>query len=714
MISKNSFYKLLRNCLKDSLWAIAVVCIMLFFSLPIYGAISASSIVERVMCNLNLLGRESFMFAANVLGEYNVFLRVMVSFAAVILAFNAFGFLYDKAKVDFYHSLPIKRDTYFAARYLSGVFIYVVVYVGFLAVTLLVGTAYGMLSAIGIKAALVMILINLLSFLGIYNTAIIAIYLTGTKIVGVIATVVLTGYLSVIRLLWIAFESTFYVTYSPYGEYDTLPLSFVEGGIALTRYMDSFNGVIDVRFKSIAIYVFFLCVSLAIAFALCKLRASEVTGKSMAFKKTMAPVSILILIPATLFGGMGFWQLTGGEYAKFGWFVFGFVLTLVLGHVIIQAVYYLDFKSIMSDLYNPIIAGAVAAVIACVFAFDITGYDSYIPDESAYESAAITSYSMQGNIEYFDFDANMDQYGNKQYILDQMMYRLDNIKITDKALVRDFVGAAIEDTKALEEYRKSVDDMDSYYQKAGQYTNVYVRYNAIGNRQVHRTYNIMLSDHMNLYDRLYACEDYKKIVCPMLTLDPADANNIRYADMLGTLEVRFSDEDMVGLVSAYRKDVQNHSAYSLRDEVPYGYLFKEIAVRDASGFAQTFYDKKAYIYPSFTNTLEILKKYDIDLSYYKNPENIAKVVINDYNELKDNGEPISVEYTNRADIAKIMESAYPFEMIGMESVTASENSIDVNVFFKNLPVADYGYSYGYSYIGEEVPSFIKDAIKAAK
>ena len=709
MTSKNSFFKILKLCFKERLWGIAASCLLFFFSFPVYGALNAAAIRETIEYSIALKGMGGQLYANSVLGEMNVMARIAVILIAIVLAFNCFGYLYSKSKVDMYLSLPVKRENYFAARYVSGFVTFLAPYIVFLLAAAAVGGANGMLVWGGVKSALIMLGINVLGFLGTYNITIIAIYLTGNPVVGLLGTGVLLFYGDIVQIIITGYMSSCYGTYSNYSANCQPAAGFISGYIKLTEDMHSFAGTYDINAARVMIYILAVVISLVIAVMLCKLRAAEAASRSMAFPITMPVISVLLLIPASLAGGITFATFTGnGIKDNPGWYVFGFAIALILGHFVIQAIYYLDFKSIFANLYNPLTAGIIGAAAAAVFIFDITGYDNYIPADNAYESAAVASYSMQGNIEYFDYDASVNEYGGIDINVDQVEYRLDNIKITDKELVRDFMAAAIEDSKALKEYYDSVGDNEEYYEKATSYADIVVKYNKSGDRYVYRNYHINLTEHMDLYSRLYANEEYKEVVCPMLTIDPASADNICYSDLFGTAQVTFSDEDMVRLVKAYQKDVMAQDAYSLKNELPYGYIYRNVSFSLPDGYAQTCYDKKAYVYPSFTNTVAVLKEYDINLNYYKDLTNIASISICDYNNTDESGEPFTIEYTETSDIEKIIDYIYPYESLSVEGIIRTEGP-DVSVLFKEAP-QNFSYGCGYGFLKGEVPEFISAAV----
>ena len=693
---------MLKISLRGHVWGLALSCIGLFFAHPVYSVMCVGTIRDRVLRLIFKPGCEMALFARDALGENNLLIMLVVGVLGVFLAFNGFSYLYNKSKVDMLHSIPAKRESLFSVEYIAGVLCYIVPYVVFMFLSLLIGLLNGMLDLRGVCSAFLMLFINLLGFLGLYNTSIIAILLTGNIAVGLMGTAVFLFYGIVGHLVFYTYRSVFFLTYSDYYNNDgAINYSPVSAYINLTDGMNSYTGVRDLKMGNIVLFAVFVIAGLALSLWLFKIRPSESAGRSIAFKKTMPVISVFLLVPAALVGGIMFEEFTSYDEVGYGWFIFGFLASLIIGHMVVQAIFHQDFKSLFKNLLNPLCGGVIAAVIAAVFMFDLTGYDSYIPKDDKYESAAIASYAMQGNVEYFDFDGETDEYGNRNIGQDLMDYRLDNIKLTDKALVRDFALAAIDDTKRFNIENTDDAESESEYYDDGQstaYASVTVKYNMNNGKSIYRTYEIDLLRHIDIYDRLYADENYKDIACPMMTLSEEDACDICYYGTFGIMDTEFTKEDMKALVEAYREDVMEQDVNSLKTEIPYGFLYKSVAFEE-DGYTGVYMTNKAYIYPSFERTIAILKKYDIDLNYYRDASNVNGIQITYYDETDENGSARTEEYTDEEDIAAILAKSYPGEFIYTEGALLNVESCDLTVSFKTTPYG-YGTTIGYNMLAE--------------
>ena len=96
-------------------------------------------------------------------------------------------------------------------------------------------------------------------------------------------------------------------------------------------------------------------------------RPMEAAGRAMAFKKTMAPIRILIVLAAGMGASMFFWTLQ----SRLHWGLFGMVAGVLLAHCIIEIIYQADFKKLFSHKLQ--LLGCVAAGVLFFCLFIMTG-----------------------------------------------------------------------------------------------------------------------------------------------------------------------------------------------------------------------------------------------------------------------------------------------------------------------------------------------------
>ena len=117
MISKNLFFKLEKEEWKRKLWLAALAFLACFFALPVVMALNLSNTAERYdemveSGQIMLVSRaESLTQTAlnYVSASENGMMIFLVMVSAVVCGAASFSYLHNKKKVDFYHSIPVKR-----------------------------------------------------------------------------------------------------------------------------------------------------------------------------------------------------------------------------------------------------------------------------------------------------------------------------------------------------------------------------------------------------------------------------------------------------------------------------------------------------------------------------------------------------------------------------------------------------------------------------
>lgn len=188
MTSKNSFLASCRENHKRRIWVwiVAVLSQLLLYGgmMMIYlsrirgyqanGDYRSPAGFQEAMCRA---ARDALAFSDNLYGT--------IFILAAIIGMQGFSYLYDRRKVDMYHSVPVSKDKRFAVVYLNGIFIYLAANLS--------GMILGTVIAVSQKAVNVDVLANaglafvwnLFLFLAVYHMMILAVMLTGNRFVTV-------------------------------------------------------------------------------------------------------------------------------------------------------------------------------------------------------------------------------------------------------------------------------------------------------------------------------------------------------------------------------------------------------------------------------------------------------------------------------------------------------------------------------------------------
>lgn len=707
MTSKNAFGNMTLAALRSRIWGIALSFVLLFFSLPIFGAMYASvqtnSIFLQTDVKYKLLLR---MYRSWVLGEENVFTTGVIIFLAVFLAVNGFMYLFSRQKTDMYHSLPIKRNLLFAANYLAGLIAFVVPYILFTIAAIAVGRIYHMVNIQSVIVAVQMVVINILGFLLIYSVSSALIMLTGNMQVSICSIIIFNLYGPVVFVLQEMYKKMFYITYSSRMSDDMWTFCSPLTLYFKLQKIDSFgkNPEVDLVLMicMLAAIVFFTAAGLILYIK----RPIECAGRSIVYKKTIPFLSILILVPLSIGGGGIFGEVSNcGKTGNYGWFIFGLIATVIIGHFILQTVYYLDFKSLFKNMTFPVVALVIAALISVCYIFDLTGYDTYIPNDDV-SSLAITSYALHSAQEYYDFDKEMSEWGNTQYWVESNSYRFDHMKIKDVDTCVPFLEKAVSESFEYDKLQNlEGSDEDNW-------VNIEVLYNTKTGRKKYRSYMVRMDNLIDDFNSVYSLEDYKNAVYPILTEDEEKlSENLYFNDSIGEINLLaagFTQEDIKELSEVYKKELLEQDAFSLKDSVPMGYICSKYdEVNDEYTSSYTY--NRGYIYPSFTRTIDILEKHGIDFNRYKDVDNIDKIVVENYNVKDVNADSIRRIYTDPEDIQKVLETAVPYELAMNDDVFHNYANLDITIYYKEAVGKDLN-SISIGYEKELVPDIVKSDV----
>ena len=637
----------------QKIWALALSILAFFFAFPIQAGIYVSTSKAEMEFNPLLHEMLPRLFRYNILGENNILSLTITAFLGVFLGLYCFSFVFNKTQIDLFHSIPVKRETLFFAKYLAGFISFALPYCFFMSVTLILGLFNGLLTTYSVRLALYMLVLSILMFLLLYSTTIVAVMLTGKLPIAILLD---AAFWVLGPLLDTATEQLSQIGFFTY--YYREPNSF---WCNLSPVYLSFHAILSLEsYKTtphfgvwpVALLLGCGIIMTALSLFIYKKRPSEAAGRSLTFKKSIPFIEIPVLTLGAIFGGLLFNNLT----TERGWMFFGLIIVAVIGHMILQAIFHGDFKSIIKCPQWCGISLALALSVTCLFLFDLTGYDKYIPNESKLQSASYSSWDLVGGIEYYNFEAEENRYGNNDYYVDSTEYCLDNIKITDKQLIMDLCKAAVEDSLYAKEMQKQ-----NYYVgsdlEGDRWISLSVAYKFKFMPTVYRDYRINLDKHFDLLNRVYTNENFKEVTYPILSSKKNYDLPMTWQNPVGTTKLSLlSAADKEKLTETYKNELRDLTLYDMEKNVPIGKFYTEFNP-DNKDYNRYNIDV-AYIYPCFTKTIELLGEYGIDVYDYKRAEDITGIKFQRYSDTGED-EDLVTNFTSRQDIERILELGVP-------------------------------------------------------
>ena len=672
MTSGNLFSKLMREDCKRRTWAFALVFLAFFFILPIGLALAMEDaantqyyvyngyrdFVQDPSMPLAVYQEKLLELKTKVVLSQAEFGNGMVVFlmmaAAVVMGVSGFSYLHNRKKVDFYHSIPVRRELIYSARYMGGILIVGVSYLINLILMFGVALAYGV-GTPGIAGAMAGgLALNMLFFLLMYAAVVIAMMMTGNMVVGILASGVFFFFLPAVMLLLEGYCEIFFVT-TARNAWTSDGSPFMWG----MKYLSPFSVYItalDWKLDEIVKHVPELICSgfgvLALFFLgmqLYRIRPSESAGKAMAFKRTMAPIRILLVLGCGLAGGLFFWAMQ----SRLRWGLFGTVVFTILTHCIVEIIYHFDFKKLFGRKLQLVLCLGAGVLVFLSFRYDWYGYDSYLPaadevvsasleldidsgwlnnrsvlqnDQGEYELDYKPAYeNIEEDMKLTDMDLVMPlaKEGRRSALLGRDE-RLGIVKAVPQARSVSYIGGAEGPTSVFIASKIGGEDGESDPEAKEYYTGMTVCYQLANGRRVRRAYTIALSDVMDVYGELYKEAAYKEGLYPVFHETPGNLEKVIYREAGSSVYTGEDSRIISGLLDAYKTDFMALDTQTRIKEVPVGAIsfvskdvqeyinqnLKQMRSGGRGGYWDMGMDDFIQywpVYPSFTHTLQILE-----------------------------------------------------------------------------------------------------------
>lgn len=481
MISKISFSKLVRDEMRKLNWLLAVQ--ILVFGLLIPFRVLMELAMQRPKFFAGQTHIRDIFYSSIGLGHLEN--TIFILMAGVICAISAFSYVHSSQKLDFFHSLPIKRERLFAAKYLGSVLTFVFAYALSQTAALLIGAVYGVCSARVIFEMALATVEGILCFLCSYAGALLAVMLTGKMLSTFLAIGVMGCYFPLVWLLWVGVEEIFYHTALSGDTVMQNGTAFLTctspWAFAVFRKSPAVMGVTGpipgpaALCQLIAVAAVFSFVSLT----LYRARKTEAAGNALAFRKVEGVVKVLLMIPTAILAAI---IAYAGFYSPV-WELFFIVFFGALGCMIIEFIYRGDIRQVLSHKSHILVTVAVSSIVFFACRYDVTGFNTYLPAYDEVEAMAVHNYEMFGirdqgytqrglldslEVEHFDPIYEMAQSGaggermadwDSDSVNIRVKYRLKNGKSVYR---RYWVSRGLYNEK-MNELQKDADFREKYY-----------------------------------------------------------------------------------------------------------------------------------------------------------------------------------------------------------------------------------------------------------
>lgn len=641
--------------------------------------------------------------ATDALG-FNPVCMLPIALLGILIAIQGFSYLYDRKKVDMYHSVPVPSKRRFAVIYVNGLLMYVIPALLSMLIAIPMAVVQGSMTGRCMAECGLAVILNLLYFLVVYHTAILAVMLTGNVVITGFATVILLGIAYVADTVLLVFRDSFFDTASSYFRDPFFIGSVVVEYDRKVYLLKNISLLPDIMKTILPIYgkwfiLAFVCLILAcIAY---RKRPAEAAGKAMAFSGLKPVVKIVVSVVAGLVAG---WIVYDATYYNVVLTALGMIGGTALCCIVMEAIYEADIRGAFKHLVSTGIAAVVMAFIFCTFQFDLFGYDSYVPETEEIESFVLDIGPYQNYWEWDDADETIRYVSDREYLQNNMF-------LTDV----DAVCELVKKSQGTNE-----EDMQD-----GRI--VIVLYRLKSGKEVERHFQVDFADASNeeLLNRLVGTQEYRDgaYLIANEKVETAFTEMEREWQLIytnGTIETQLPASESGRLREMWLKDMEQFDFTMAHNNRPCGKLLWEIE--------DGYISMNVPVYENFTNVLTVLDEYRAYYPVELRAEDILNLEITNWHyqdqdeyfyegsvydraAASDVQHSVTKEFTDPEEIAQIVENLYPSGTLSSlywnnESKTLEEG-YEVVITFKMD--TDYPYKRGYfnyRFIKGQIPDFV--------
>lgn len=699
MMSKNSYFdlSLIIDKVKKNIWLVALHSVILFFAMPVAITISTQGYMSRAIQNASIEQRLPSLimgfFTAN-----NKFIILVSMLASIVSAATVYFYVNSRKQMDFYHSLPVKREKLFITNYISGAIIYLIPYTLSVILSVIALTAMGCASYLAPIQIVSGYLFNILAYIVVYSIAILAMVLCGNLVVSLLGTAVFLAYGPLICVAYVETMAYFYKNY--YRELIRAE-NLARNSSPLLDFM-----IIDQQYTfspyRVIAYIILTIVLIGVSMYLYKKRPSEAAGHAMAFKVSRPLIKYPIVFLCTLVFGLFFMSIGNNSMS---WMIFGFICGGVLSHFIIEIIYHFDFKAIFKNVRGLGVFAVLFAVFISVPAFDMTGYDKRLPERSQIKDVKVSIINFNQNSHFRDIDLPSDvSYLNRERnILDRLT--LSEPENIDEILKIAQMGVA-----------NIPGDENKYDASIG------VEFELKNGRKISRRYESLKSSEIEpMIISVFDTDEFKQKFYSIYSIDSKDVSQIAVLDMYARKGMdtsgQITDSTKISqLVDDIRADYSKLKGKPMKTEAPVMVL----QLINGNPKERVIWEIRIPIYASFNRTIATLKLMGIEKPDMIPADMVDHILIDNYEYEKyvqsSYQGNMSLEYAKTRQ-SNEMQITDKDEIADILKVIVPESTVNYNPFFErefgyraNVESSRYlnGYSESYIFKKNSVPEFVKE------
>lgn len=371
---------------------------LIFLSLVAMLTMPAKCFLQAQQIEQDYADIDSFIMLAYA----DVSTYIVIAAMAVLTAMVLFHYLHNAQQTNFYHSQPMKRQTMFWSRFLTGLAILIPTY--------LIGAALTYACCMTIDAGATAVprvfgeklLIELALMLIVYAASVLSCVLSGSAVVALILTVGIQYGAMLLWLCGLIIVDWFYpaklllISDFEYGFlspiYNTLTRFALTPDYS-TDLHDYNTDLTDGMFYSrealycAIAYLLAAVIITLLAVGLYRLRKSERTGKAMAFPVLRTPIKYIAMTICAVICAAWMFKMTDMKLT----FYLGLAIGMFAAHFILEIMFARSLRAMFSHQLSLWIYVIAACACVVLLRLDVTGFNTELPDRTDIVAANVFS-----------------------------------------------------------------------------------------------------------------------------------------------------------------------------------------------------------------------------------------------------------------------------------------------------------------------------------
>ena len=629
MTSKISFSKLIKEDIKKRAWLLLLSITIFIIIIPVLTAIKIEGALPGGVSSSSETWREVQTWFLSEMGFSNIYMWSAIILGGVLSGITSFSYLHSKNQIDFYHSFPIKRETWYFVNYIGGVIQIVVPYIIGYILLLAIGIVKGVASPQLFHQSSVIMGMMVLVFLLVYGTTALAMIITGKLLVGILGTLIFFSWGSVI----VALKN--YIMLQIFENYMTEEMvtgfleNMKEGGgwyspILMYDKIRQYYELGKPMFPLVMVLIFVIALIFLLGLFAFKKRKMENVGKAIVYSKLESIVQIVITVSAGVFFSVIVSSQNQTRGMKNGWLYGIAVVSVVIVYGIISFIYNGDVRILFEKKIPFFLSMGITLVVLTVFQFDILGYDEYVPEKDKIETMAIDSY-----------DANYLL--NYRGLWDNRSYKEHLVKL--KTTQFEPMYSLIKDT--LKEGSKP----------NAENTTVNIGYYLKNGRKIYRKYQVNREKLLLCLDRAMTDENYKREILKIGEIDADEKSSVSFENIRSeNIPVKLNETERELLYDQYYKDMEKYPLSDILDGEIIGRLYYK-SKKD---------ERVLYVFKEYKDFISVLSQY-CEVPDKITQQEVTSITVEDFRD-SDNLKEITVQATEKEKIQSILDSLSYTEM----------------------------------------------------